>query len=126
MYEELAVLAVFTFLYSVVSGRLEKLPVSGPIIFVLVGLALGPLGLGWFIDDVGRIELKALVDITLALVLFLDASTADQSVIRRFLAIPTRMLLLGLPGAIALGTALAVVMFLVTTVAMVVLGRRAA
>jgi hypothetical protein len=37
MYIELAILALFTFFYSVVAGRIEKLPVSGPIIFVITG-----------------------------------------------------------------------------------------
>jgi hypothetical protein len=32
MYEELAVLAAFTFIYSVISGRVEKMATSGPII----------------------------------------------------------------------------------------------
>jgi hypothetical protein len=44
MYEELAVLAAFTFIYSVISGRVEKMATSGPIIFVCVGLVFGPLG----------------------------------------------------------------------------------
>ena len=46
MYEELAVLAIFTFLFSIISGRIEKWPISGPMIFVVAGLLLGPLGLG--------------------------------------------------------------------------------
>ena len=111
MYEELAVLAIFAFLYSLISGRIEKLPVSGPMIFVVAGLLLGPLGLGWFEDKVTLDEARFLVDVTLALILFIDAANAETSVLRRFLKIPSRMLLLGLPGAIALGFAVAAVMF---------------
>jgi NhaP-type Na+/H+ or K+/H+ antiporter len=111
MYEELAVLAVFAFLYSLISGRIEKLPVSGPMIFVVAGFLLGPLGLGWFEDKVTLDEARFLVDVTLALILFIDAANAETSVLRRFLKIPSRMLLLGLPGAIALGFAVAAVMF---------------
>ena len=83
MYEELAVLAAFTFIYSVISGRVEKMAISGPIIFVFVGLVFGPLGLGWFKDDVSRVEFRILVDLTLALILFIDAANADISVLRR-------------------------------------------
>ncbi len=110
MYEELAVLAVFTFLFSIISGRIEKLPISGPIIFVVAGLLLGPLGLGWFEDDVSLVEGRVLVDLTLALILFIDAANAETSVIRLHFKIPSRMLLLGLPGVIVLGFAVAAVL----------------
>ena len=111
MYEELAVLAAFTFIYSVISGRVEKMATSGPIIFVFVGLVFGPLGLDWFKDDVSRVEFRVLVDLTLALILFIDAANADISVLRRQIEIPSRMLLVGLPGAIALGFGVAVFLF---------------
>lgn len=111
MYEELAVLGVFTFIYSVISGRVEKLPMSGPILFVLVGLLFGPLGMGWFQDDVTRVQFRVLVDLTLAMVLFIDAANADTSTLWRNLKLPGRMLLLGLPGSIVLGFGIALVMF---------------
>ncbi len=34
MYEELAILALFVFLYSLIAGRIERSAVSGPIVFV--------------------------------------------------------------------------------------------
>lgn len=111
MYEELVVIAALTFIYSLISGRIEKMPISGPIIFVVVGLLFGPLWLGWFKDDVSRIEFRVLVDLTLALILFIDAANTDQSILRSQIRIPSRMLMLGLPGAIALGFGLAVVLF---------------
>lgn len=111
MYEELAVLAIFTFLYSIISGRIEKLPISGPMIFVTVGLLLGPLGMGWLADDVTRQDARVLVDLTLAMILFIDAANADESVLRRQFKLPARMLLLGLPGAILLGFGIAAVLF---------------
>ncbi|WP_204376951.1 hypothetical protein [Methyloceanibacter methanicus] len=48
MYEQLAVLAIFVFLYSVVSGRLERTAFSGPMIFVAAGFIMGPAVLGCF------------------------------------------------------------------------------
>jgi NhaP-type Na+/H+ or K+/H+ antiporter len=111
MYIELAILALFTFFYSVVAGRIEKLPVSGPIVFVITGFMLGPLGLGWFKDDVSQVEFRVLVDLTLALILFIDAANADTSILRRQWRIPARMLGLGLPGAIALGFIIAAWLF---------------
>ncbi len=111
MYIELAILALFTFLFSLISAKVERLPISGPVIFVLVGLLLGPLGLGWFKDDVGQGAFKVLVDLTLALILFIDAANTNLSVLRRQWRIPTRMLLIGLPGAIALGFLAAMLLF---------------
>ncbi len=72
---------------------------------------MGPLGLGWFDDSVTNTELRVFADLTLALILFIDAASADLSVLKRQLRIPSRMLLLGLPGVIALGTALAALLF---------------
>ena len=42
MYMDLAILAGFVFLYSVVAGGVERTPISGPIVFLLFGLVLGP------------------------------------------------------------------------------------
>lgn len=111
MYIELAILALFVFCYSIVAGRLEKSVASGPIIFVAAGFILGPLGLGWFHGETARTELRVLADLTLALILFLDAANADFSVFKKQIHIPIRMLLFGLPAAIVLGTGLAAILF---------------
>lgn len=111
MYMELAVLALFIFFYSLIAGRLERTAVSGPMVFVIAGLIMGPLGLGWFDGDASRTELRVLADLTLALVLFIDAANADFAILKRQFHIPLRMLLLGLPGAIFLGTITASLLF---------------
>ena len=103
MYTNLAVLAIFALLYSLVAGRLERTPITGPIVFLSFGLLAGPLGLGWLELDVDRQELRVLADMTLALVLFIDAANANMSVLKRNAAIPVRMLLIGLPMTIGLG-----------------------
>lgn len=111
MYEQLAVLAVFVFLYSLISGRLERTAFSGPMIFVTTGFIMGPAALGWFPGEEPDALLRVLADLTLALFLFTDAANADLPTLRQRYVIPTRMLLIGLPGAIALGFVLALVMF---------------
>ena len=111
MYVELAVLALFVFCYSLVAGRVERMAMSGPIIFVFAGFLMGPLGFGWFDDDATNTDLRIFADLTLALILFIDAANADLSILKRHLRIPSRMLLLGLPGVIVLGTALAALLF---------------
>jgi len=111
MYIELAVLAVFIFCYSLVAGRVERAAASGPIVFVIAGLLMGPLGLGWFDGDVSNTELRVLADLTLALILFIDAANADLAILKRQFRIPSRMLLFGLPGVIFLGTLFAALLF---------------
>ena len=46
MYQNLAILAVFAFLYSSFAKGIEQTWVSGPIIFTSFSLLLGPLGAG--------------------------------------------------------------------------------
>jgi NhaP-type Na+/H+ or K+/H+ antiporter len=111
MYIELAVLALFIFCYSLVAGRVERAAASGPIVFVIAGLLMGPLGLGWFDGDVSNTELRVLADLTLALILFIDAANADLAILKRQFRIPSRMLLFGLPGVIFLGTIIAALLF---------------
>ena len=111
MYTELGILALFVFFYSMVAGRIERSVISGPMVFVAAGFLMGPFGLGWFKGDAGSDNLRTLADLTLALILFIDAANADLSILKRQFRIPSRMLLLGLPGAIALGFGFAVLMF---------------
>ena len=94
-----------------VAGRLERAATSGPIVFVVAGLLMGPLGLGWFDGDVSRTGLRVLADLTLALILFIDAANADLAILKRQFRIPSRMLLFGLPGVIFLGTIIAALLF---------------
>jgi len=111
MYVELGILALFIFIYSMVAGRIERSAISGPMVFVVAGFLMGPFGFGWFQGDATSADLRTLADLTLALILFIDAANADMSILKRQFRIPSRMLLLGLPGVIALGFGLAVLMF---------------
>ena len=111
MYIELAILALFIFIYSMVAGRVERSVISGPMVFVTVGFLVGPSGLGWLKGDASSNDLRTLADLTLALILFIDAANADMSILKKQFRIPSRVLLLGLPGVIALGFGFAVLMF---------------
>ena len=111
MYIELAILALCIFVYSIVAGWLERAPTSGPIVFVVAGMLMGPLGLGWLNGDVSRSELRVLADLTLALIFFIDAANANLTTLKQQFRIPSRMLLFGLPGVIFLGTVIAALLF---------------
>lgn len=111
MYVELAILVVFIFIYSSLAGGLEKTIISGPMIFTIVGLVIGPLGLGWLQLELDHNGLRVLADITLALVLFLDAANANLREVRKNFQIPGRMLAFGLPLTILSGLGLGLLIF---------------
>jgi len=111
MYENLAILAVFVFLYSIASGGLERTPINGALVFTAFGLALGPLGLGLLSLNVDKEGLRTLAELTLALVLFTDAANANLGVLKQSFHIPQRLLLIGLPLTILLGFGFGVLLF---------------
>lgn len=111
MYAELAILVVFIFIYSSIAGGLEKTIISGPMIFTIVGLVIGPLGFGWLHLELDHNGLRVMADITLALVLFLDAANANLSEVKKNFQIPLRMLAFGLPLTIMLGFVIGYLVF---------------
>ncbi len=111
MYEQLAILAAFVFLYSVTAGGWERTPINGAFVFTAFGLVFGPLGLGLLTLDVDAEGIRTLAEVTLALVLFTDASNADLGVLKKSIQIPRRLLLIGLPLTILLGFGAGVVLF---------------
>lgn len=110
-YEVLIVLSGFVFLYSLVASRLAKTPINGAVVYVFVGLLCGPTGLALIEIDVEAEELSWLAELTLAVVLFTDASNAKLSVLRSARAIPIRLLLVGLPLTILAGFGLGTLIF---------------
>jgi len=111
MYENLAILALFIFLYSVLSGGLEKTPINGAVVFTAFGVIVGPLGLGWLQLDLGAEMLRTLAELTLAILLFSDAANANMNVLKQNIRFPKRLLLVGLPITIALGFGVGLFLF---------------
>jgi len=111
VYQDLALLALFILVYSSVAGRVERTWVSGPIVFTIFGLIIGPVGLDLLSLRADGETIRTLAELTLALVLFTDAAGADMGVLRRTEALPTRLLLIGLPLTILLGFGLGVLLF---------------
>jgi len=111
MYENLTILAAFVFLYSIVAGRLERTPINGALVFTAFGLAFGPIAIGLLDLDVDTEGLRTLAELTLALVLFTDASNANLGVLKSSIRIPRRLLLVGLPLTILLGFGAGVLVF---------------
>jgi sodium/hydrogen antiporter len=111
VYENGAVLALFILGYSVIAGRVERSWISGPIVFTAAGVVFGRNVLGLLRLDLDAEDLRVLAEATLAMVLFTDAANADLRVLRSTVAIPERLLLIGLPLTILIGFALAWLLF---------------
>ena len=110
MYQDLAILALFILVYSSVAGRVERTWVSGPIVFTIFGLLIGPMGLDLISFRADKEALSSLAELTLAMVLFTDAAGADMGVLRKAKALPIRLLLIGLPLTILLGFGIGVLL----------------
>src|SRR5262245_2022390 len=102
-----AVIAVVLLAYAVWVRRLSALNVSAAMFFTAAGLLAGPV-LGVLDLHLHSEEIKLLVETTLVLVLFSDASRIAPAALRRGAAVPIRLLGIGLPLTIAVGTAVGV------------------
>ena len=111
MYENIAILAAVVLIYSAVAGRVARSWLSGPILFAVAGLAVGPLGLDALRLEISASDLKVLAEAALAMVLFTDAANADLRVVRRAVGLPGRLLLIGLPLTIGFGFVVALPLF---------------
>ena len=98
---EIAIIGVILLAFAAVSRRLDSSPLTMPMVFVATGAAMSALN----IVEVGA-EIEAvglLAEITLAVILFSDATRLSLPRIRRFIAIPGRLLGIGLPLTILAG-----------------------
>ena len=107
----LAIVALTLLGVAAISGRLYGTPVTPAMVFVAVGLLVGPEVLGEIDFESSSATVRTLAEATLALVLFCDASSIDLRLLRREVGVPVRLLGIGLPLTIALGAVAAAVIF---------------
>jgi NhaP-type Na+/H+ or K+/H+ antiporter len=90
--------------WAAVSRRLRGTSLTAPMVFVGAGFLLGSAGLGWI--DVGENQhaVSGLAEATLVVVLFTDASRIDLRALRHEYSVPARLLGIGLPLTIVVGT----------------------
>ncbi len=107
----LAIVALALLAVAAVSRRLSGTPVTPAMLFVTIGLLVGPRVLDGVDLSSGSSTVRALAEATLALVLFADASRIDLRELRREVGVPLRLLGFGLPLTIALGALAAAAIF---------------
>jgi len=108
---DLAIVTALIFAWGALSARLERFDVTAPITFVLAGVVLthGPLAPLGFAPS--HETVKGLAEFTLVLVLFSDASRVGLRDLRSDMGLCVRLLGIGLPLTIGLGTLLALALF---------------
>ena len=100
----LAIVAVVLIAYAAISGRLANSMISSAMVFVTVGVVLGPGVTGLFEAELNSELIRRIAEITLTFVLFADASRIDPRALRRDYPLPARLLGIGLPLTILVGT----------------------
>lgn len=99
----------FIFCYSMWASRLEKSIITAPMVFIGFGTLLAVSGVV-ATEEVER-WLHVIAEVTLVILLFLDAAKIDQRAILRRRVWPARMLVIGVPLAFLIGTGLGLVIF---------------
>jgi NhaP-type Na+/H+ or K+/H+ antiporter len=111
MMTGLPIYLLFIVLYAVIAVWLGRRSITMPMFFLTVGAITGAEGLGWVEISLSSEEVKLLVEVTLALLLFADSSTLDLHHLRVDAGLPARLIGLALPLVILLGGLAAFALF---------------
>jgi len=106
-----AVLMLLALGWAVTSHLLDRLNVTGALVFAVAGYLLGNPTWGPLLVDVATPSIHRLAELALALLLFADAARVNVSQLRRDISFPGRLLGIGLPLSVVLGSLVAAAMF---------------
>ena len=109
--EDIAIVAALIAVGVLASEWMARHSVSLPIIFLLGGWILGQHALSWVDLSLETEVVKEFTELTLALLLFADASTLRRRRVQKEAGLEGRLLAIGLPLTIALGGLLAYLLF---------------
>jgi NhaP-type Na+/H+ or K+/H+ antiporter len=107
----IVVVAFAVLVFGLFSRRLQSSFLTPPMIFVALGVAIGPIGIGLVDFETEHGWFHTLAELTLVLVLFTDASRINLRLLREQQNLPVRLLLIGLPLTIVTGAGVAVGLF---------------
>lgn len=97
--------------YGIFSKRAESSIITAPMVFVMVGIIISFfVGEEWR-EGINATFVEPIAQLTLILVLFIDASTLDLKALMKDRRLPMRLLFIGLPITMVLGVLLALPLF---------------
>ena len=97
--------------YALAARRLDRLSITAPIVLVSAGAVLGVGYLDVLPANISSESIRLVTELTLALILFADASTVPLRAARDDALLPLRLLGIGLPLTMALGALAAHLVF---------------
>jgi NhaP-type Na+/H+ or K+/H+ antiporter len=101
--ETALVLTVLVFGYALVSGLIKQWYLAPALIFVLLGMALGPFGLNLLDAGPGTEGYTVLAQVALTVILFVQASRLDVAGLMRRGLLSFRLIVIGIPLTVVLG-----------------------
>ena len=107
----IVIILLFILIAAAVSGRIRGTVITLPIVYVLLGLLLSDMGLGVVSMSLNHEFVQIIAELTLVLVLATDASRINLRLVRKDHDLPMRLLAIGLPLTMFLGTVAAAVLF---------------
>ena len=109
-YPTIILAALLIFFYGLVSRVSEKSPITAPMVFAGIGILASPIALNLLDIKPVATVVKLIAEITLVMILFVDASTVNLRTLRLQRSIPLRLLGIGLPLTMVLGFLVAAVL----------------
>ena len=97
------VLTALVFGYALVSGLIKRWYLAPALIFVLLGMALGPFGLNLLDAGPGTEGYTVLAQVALTVILFVQASRLDIGRVMRRGLLSFRLIVIGIPLTLMLG-----------------------
>lgn len=106
MHDHVAILvcSLLIFVFGLFSHLAEKSPITAPMFFVAAGFLVSPAAFGLFHLDFNAEVVRLVAEVTLIVILFVDASMIQSGkLITTLSGLPTRLLGIGLPLTMATG-----------------------
>lgn len=104
--------ACIILMFGLFSKAAERTVITAPMVFVTIGLLLGPVGFSLLHVDIEAQGIQLLAELTLIIILFVDASFIQLKNIKsRLHGLPARLLLIGLPLTMVFGSVTAMLLF---------------
>ena len=107
----IAIFVLLIFAFTLVSKRIEKTIMTAPIIFTLAGMGVYLISPRLATREIHENTVLLIAELTLALLLFTDASRIELRKLLKETVLPQRLLGIGMPLTILAGTLLAVLLF---------------
>lgn len=103
----LTTLAAIVVIYTLMASKLDRWWITAPMVFVAAGTVLGPGALNVLPFTLSNETILTVTELTLALLLFSDASTVRLRDVEGDASLPDRLLFAGLPLTIVAGALMA-------------------